>query len=115
MIQDTQARYMGQRAHLLAHPALPDAFAQVSAFASLHIGITAFLLLMARYYRMRRTTVFMSLFLLGTLVATVYLGWHFAVDDVAGLVIAVVAVRLGTWMIYPHGRPEGPVREPVRR
>ena len=41
-------------------------------------------------------------FLVGTLLATVYLGWHFAVDDLAGLVIAVVSVALGRRMIYPR-------------
>ena len=56
MVQDTQARYMGQRAHLLAHPQAGDAFAQVSAFASLHVAVTCLLLLMARYYGLRRTS-----------------------------------------------------------
>ena len=55
MIQDTQARYLAQRAHLLAHPQAHDAFAQVSAFASLHVAVTCVILLMVRYYRLRRT------------------------------------------------------------
>jgi len=104
MIQDTQARYMAQRAHLLAHPEAADAFAQVSAFASLHVGVSAVLLLMARYYGLRRVSVALTVYVVATVVATVYLGWHFAVDDVAGLVIAYLAVRFGRWMIYPPGR-----------
>jgi membrane-associated phospholipid phosphatase len=104
MIQDTQARYMAQRAHLLAHPQAADAFAQVSAFASLHVGVSAVLLLMARYYGLRRVSVALTVYVVATVVATVYLGWHFAVDDVAGLVIAYLAVRFGRWMIYPPGR-----------
>ncbi len=105
MIQDTQARYMGQRAHLLAHPQASDSFAQVSAFASLHVGVTTVILLMAHYYGLRRTTIAMSVYLAGTIVATVYLGWHFFVDDPAGIAIAVLAVYLGRLMIYPGGRP----------
>jgi hypothetical protein len=105
MIQDTQARYMAQRAHLLAHPQAGDAFAQVSAFASLHVGVTCVIFLMVGYYRMRRTTVAMGVFLVATIVATVYLGWHFFVDDPAGIVIAVLAFYLGRAMIYPSGRP----------
>jgi membrane-associated phospholipid phosphatase len=101
MIQDTQATYMAQRAHLLAHPKAHDAFAQVSAFASLHVAITCFLLLMARYYRLRVATRVMTVYLAATMLATVYLGWHFAVDDLAGLVIAVVAVLLGRLMVHP--------------
>jgi membrane-associated phospholipid phosphatase len=116
MIQDTQARYMAQRAHLLAHPEAADAFAQVSAFASLHVGVTAVLLLMARYYGLRRVSAALTVFLVGTIIATVYLGWHFAVDDVAGLAIAYLAVRFGRWMIYPAGRSSGPrERGPGRR
>jgi hypothetical protein len=106
MIQDTQARYLGQRDHLLAHPHAADAFAQISAFASLHIAVTTLIVLMARYYGLRRTTKVLWVFLAGTILATVYLGWHFAVDDVAGLLIAWVSVRAGRWMIYPHGRQE---------
>lgn len=104
MIQDTQARYIGQRAHLLAHPGASDAFAQVSAFASLHVAVTCLIVLMARYYGLRRTSIALTAFLAATIVATVYLGWHFAVDDVAGLLIAFVAVRLGRLTIYPPGR-----------
>jgi membrane-associated phospholipid phosphatase len=105
MIQDTQKLYMAQRAYLLAHPHSADAFAQVSAFASLHVGVTCLIALMAHYYRLRRTTRAMVVFLVGTILATIYLGWHFAVDDVAGLTIAFVAVLLGRLMIYPRGRP----------
>lgn len=105
MIQDTQTTYMAQRAYLLAHPHAPHAFAQVSAFASLHVAVTTLMLLMARYYGLRRTTRALAVFLVGTVVATVYLGWHFAVDDVAGLAIAVVGVLLGRLMIYPPRRP----------
>jgi hypothetical protein len=104
-IQETQARYMDQRAHLLAHPQAQDAFAQVSAFASLHVGVTTVIFLMCAYYGLRKTTLAMGLFLVGTIVATIYLGWHFFVDDPAGLFIAGLACFLGAKMIYPHGRP----------
>jgi membrane-associated phospholipid phosphatase len=105
MVQDTQARYLGQRAFLLAHPHAPTAFAQVSAFASLHIGVTTVLLLMAHYYRLRLLTRVLGVYLVGTLVATVYLGWHFAVDDVAGLLIGALAVCLGRLLVHPRQTP----------
>jgi hypothetical protein len=107
MIQDTQAKYLGQREHLLANPHAAHAFAQISAFASLHVAVVTLLVLMARYYRLRRLSQVLAVFLAGTVVATVYLGWHFAVDDLAGLVIAVVAYYLGRLTIYPRyqGRP----------
>jgi hypothetical protein len=112
MIQDTQARYMGQRAHLLENPQAHDAFAQVSAFASLHVGVTTVIFLMCAYYGLRRTTIAMGFFLLATIVATVYLGWHFFVDDPAGIAIAVLACFLGRWMVYPRGRAAEPQPEP---
>jgi hypothetical protein len=104
IVTDTQAEYLAERAHLLAAPQASDAFAQISAFASLHVAITTVILLMAAYYRMRRTAVVLGVFLAGTLVAAVYLGWHFAVDDVAGLLIGVAAVWLGRLTVEPTRR-----------
>ncbi len=103
MIQDTQARYMAQRAQMLAHPLWHDSFAQISAFASLHIGVTSLLLLMAWWFGLRRTTLALSIWVACTAVATVYIGWHYFIDDVAGLLIAVVGVAVGTRMVYPGG------------
>ncbi|GAB3038019.1 hypothetical protein GCM10011376_35170 [Nocardioides flavus (ex Wang et al. 2016)] len=106
MIQDTQARYIAQRDYLLAHPHAGDAFAQVSAFASLHVGVTATILGLAWWHRLRRTTVVLAVYLAGTMVATVYLGWHFAVDIPAGLAIAALAWVLGPLTVGARRRPE---------
>ena len=103
MIQDTQARYMGQRAHMLADPHAHDAFAQISAFASLHVGVTTVIWLMARYYGLKKISRVLGVFLVGTILATVYLGWHFFVDDVAGVAIGFASCWLGARMIYPRG------------
>ena len=94
-IQKTQDTYVVQRDHLLAHPQAHDAFAQISAFASLHCALAFLVFLMARYYGLRRLSWVAGAFLAGTLLATVYLGWHFVVDDIAGLAIAWAAVQLG--------------------
>ena len=98
-IQSTQAAYVEQRDYMLAHPQAHDAFAQISAFASLHCALTFLVFLMARYYRLRLVTWAAGLFFAGTVVATVYLGWHFAVDDVAGVLIAWVSVQLGKLVV----------------
>jgi len=94
-IQQTQENYVIQRANLLAEPHVQEHFAQISAFASLHCAVTFLIFLMARFYGLRRLSWLAGLYLVGTLLATVYLGWHFAVDDVAGLLLAWVAVQLG--------------------
>jgi hypothetical protein len=101
IVTTTQALYMAQRAHLLADPTASDAFAQVSAFASLHIGVTAVLTLAAGHLGFRRTAWALRGFLALTIVATIYLGWHFAVDDLAGLLIAWLAFQLGRATIEP--------------
>jgi membrane-associated phospholipid phosphatase len=103
IVSRTQALYLAQRDHLIAHPHAPDAFAQVSAFASLHVGVTTVITLMASYLGLRRTAWALRVFLGLTCVATVYLGWHFVVDDVAGLAIGWLAVRLGILMAAGGG------------
>jgi hypothetical protein len=112
-IQSTQEKYVEQRAHLLAHPHASDAFAQISAFASLHCALAFLIFLMARYYGLRRVSWLLAVFLVGTLVATVYLGWHFAVDDVAGLALAWVAFQLGKLTVLGSVRvPRATVSSP---
>jgi hypothetical protein len=103
VITSHQSTYLAERAHLLSHPRASDAFAQISAFASLHVGFSCLILLMTRYFGLTRAARAMAVYLVATIVATIYLGWHYAVDDVAGLLIAVVAVTLGRRMI--EGRP----------
>jgi hypothetical protein len=103
-IQTTQATYVAEREYLLAHPQAHDAFAQISAFASLHCALTCLLFLMARYYGLRRLSWFVAAFLAGTVVATIYLGWHFAVDDIVGVVLAWVAVQLGKLVVLGSWR-----------
>jgi PAP2 superfamily len=95
VVTRTQALYLAQRDQLLAHPHAPDAFAQVSAFASLHVAVTTVITLLASSLGFTRAAWVLRVFLALTCVATVYLGWHFVVDDIAGLVIGWVAVRLG--------------------
>ena len=106
-VQHTQRTYLAERAQLLAHPGAHDAFAQVAAFASLHVGVTATILGIAWWHRLRRTVVALSVYLVGTMVATVYLGWHFFVDLPAGLAIAGLAWILGPLTVGVRSRPTG--------
>jgi hypothetical protein len=113
-IQNSQDKYMAGRAHLLDQPGASDAFAQVQAFASLHVAATCMVLLMARYYGLRRISLVLGVYLFGTILATIYFGWHFVVDDFAGIAIAFLAVFLGRLMIYPRGlAPVSGTRSPA--
>src|SRR3954452_7406088 len=99
---------------LLANPHGDGLYAQISAFASLHVGVTAVILGVAWWYGMRRTTIFMTIFLAGTMIATVYLGWHFAVDVPAGLAIAALAWWLGPRTVGVRRRPRAGLGLPRR-
>jgi membrane-associated phospholipid phosphatase len=48
----------------------------------------------------------LAVYLAAVLVSTVYFGWHFVVDDIAGVLLACAAVLLGRFTVYPRGRPD---------
>ncbi len=68
----------------------------VAGFASLHTAITLLFALMVQYTLRSRIlkAVFWTNFGL-TIVATLYFGWHYVADDVAGIMIALIAFYLG--------------------
>jgi len=68
----------------------------VAGFASLHCAITLLVALMVQYTLQQRwlKIVFWVNFSL-TVVATLYFGWHYVADDVAGVMIALVSFYLG--------------------
>jgi membrane-associated phospholipid phosphatase len=101
-ITGTQIEYLSQRAHLLANRDDPDAFASISAFASLHTGFTCMVLMMLLYYGRTRLAALLAVYLALTMLATIYFGWHFVVDDVAGVLLAYLAVLFARLMIYPR-------------
>ncbi len=105
-ITDTQAKYLDQREHLLTDPSAGHAFASISAFASLHVGYTCMVVFMLRYYGFRTLSRLLAAYLFFVIIATVYFGWHFVVDDIAGIALAFLAVVLARLTIYPRGRPD---------
>lgn len=93
-ITSTQAEYLTERAHLLANPSASDAFSSISAFPSLHVGVTTTVLLVVLAYRWRALAAVLAVFWLGTVTATVYFGWHFVSDDIGGVALALASVSL---------------------
>jgi membrane-associated phospholipid phosphatase len=104
-VTESQDKYLVQRADLLADPGAHGAFSSISAFASLHVGVTCTLVLLAHHFGHRRLAAALGVFLALTMVATVYNGMHFVVDDVAGVLIAALALVLGRLTAGPpsHG------------
>ena len=68
----------------------------VAGFASLHCGITLLVALMVQFTLRNQLlkVVFWVNFAL-TVVATIYFGWHYLADDIAGIMIAFVSFYLG--------------------
>jgi membrane-associated phospholipid phosphatase len=97
------------RAQVLADPFATAEVQSIAAFASLHVSVVFSAALMAHLVRVPRG---LRLALWGffglTMLATVYFGWHYVVDDLAGLVIGALAVALsaaltGHWRLVLRG------------
>jgi hypothetical protein len=75
---------------------IEDSVQSVAGFASLHCAITLLVALMAQY-TIRIRWVHWALWInFGvTVVATLYFGWHYVADDIAGIAIALVSFYLG--------------------
>jgi membrane-associated phospholipid phosphatase len=90
----------------------------VAAFPSLHVGIAVTMCLMLELLRLPRLLrLFMWVFLGLTVLATIYLGWHYFVDALSGAVLGVAAVWIaarGTGNPFRRIEPEPePERVPV--
>jgi len=81
---------------LVVNGVLEGAVQSVAGFASLHCAITLLVAMMAQV-TLRSKALHLALWVnFGfTVVATIYFGWHYVADDVAGIAIAFVAFYLG--------------------
>jgi membrane-associated phospholipid phosphatase len=112
-VHGAQENLLRERHEMLTDPQQPGLLAAIAAFASLHIAVTSYVMLIARYFRARWVSLFMYVFVFLTLFATVYLGYHFFVDLVAGFLIAVISLYAGRWMIDDFRTTEVEAAEPV--
>ena len=86
---------LSDRMEVLAGPWDTHAVQTVAAFASLHVAVMVTICLMAEQMRLPALVrVVAWTFLALTMVATVYLGWHFFVDVVAGVGVGAAAFVL---------------------
>jgi hypothetical protein len=70
----------------------------VAGFASLHIAITLLVALMIQYTTtLRWLKIVFWVNCCCTCVATLYFGWHYVADDIAGVAIALVSFYVGGW------------------
>jgi CDP-diacylglycerol--glycerol-3-phosphate 3-phosphatidyltransferase len=91
-----------------------DVVQSIAAFASLHVSVVFTAALIASWLKASRLLrVALWTYLALVMVATIYLGWHYVIDDVAGLVIgwlaaALGAVATGHAVPWPRRRQPGP-------
>ena len=78
------------------HDGIEGVVQSIAGFASLHVAITLLVAMMIQYTVQNRVLriVFWVNFGL-TVIATIYFGWHYIADDVAGVAIALIAFYVG--------------------
>jgi membrane-associated phospholipid phosphatase len=87
---------LDDRVKVLAGPWDTGSVQTIAAFASLHVAVMVTICLVAEAMRLPVVIrVAAWAFLALTMVATVYLGWHFFVDVLAGIVVGAAAFALG--------------------
>ena len=89
-----QDMLLDQRVEFLAHPttATPQA---IAAFASLHISMSLTAAIAAHLLGLgRRLKIVLWVWFGLTILATVYFGWHYFLDDIGGVAIAVGALLI---------------------
>ena len=90
-----QESLLQTRLDVLANPATAETIQGIAGFASLHVSIVFTGALVASRLGLHRVVRWaMWLFLVLTVLATVYFGWHYLLDDVGGLAIGAGAVWL---------------------
>jgi membrane-associated phospholipid phosphatase len=70
----------------------------IAGFASLHVSVVFTLALYLHYAGIARAIRYTAwIYLVFTITATLYLGWHYVADDIGGLLIGWIAVAVGAW------------------
>lgn len=113
-VSELQQVLLANRLDFLADPASSEAIQGVAAFASLHVSVTfaaALFMEQTRQKLLIRTVTW--IFFGVTIVATLYFGWHYIVDDIAGLGIGWAAVTLSAWVTGNRRRQRKPPTELV--
>jgi hypothetical protein len=88
-----QEELWSDRVAVMADPWAAGTLQSVAAFASLHVAITVTICLIARLVGVPRWVQLASWVFLGlTVLATVYLGWHYLVDVLGGVALGAFAV-----------------------
>ena len=89
-----QGVLLDQRIDFMADPASATP-QSIAAFASLHVSMSFTAALAAHLLGLgRRLRIALWIWFALTVLGTIYLGWHYVVDDVGGVVLGVIALLL---------------------
>lgn len=111
-VTELQQVLLANRLDFLADPASSEAIQGVAAFASLHVSVTFAAALFMELTRQKRLTRIVTWVFFGiTIVATLYFGWHYIIDDIAGVGIGWAAVTLSAWVTGNRRRRRQPPTE----
>jgi membrane-associated phospholipid phosphatase len=103
MVSGLQQSMMEDRTSVLNDPSGQHVLQSIAAFASLHVGLMVTMCLLLELARARRLVrVAAWAFLVLTSLSTVYLGWHFFVDTVGGVVVGAAAVWISALATGNH-------------
>ena len=111
-VTELQNTLVVERLQVLANPHATQALSGVAGFASLHVAIVfsaAIIAQLVGVHRVLRRALWAFFGL--TTVSTVYFGWHYVIDVLAGLVIGAVAVAAAA-LATGHA-PSGSLRFPM--
>jgi hypothetical protein len=109
-----QGVLLDDRFAFLSDPTAAGAAQAIAAFASLHISMILTAALAAHLLGLGRRLRIGLWVLLGlTTVATIYLGWHYVVDDLGGVAIAVAALALARGLTGFEPRAARPSRPAI--
>jgi hypothetical protein len=110
-VSKLQESLLVHRFDVISAPHATSGVQSIAAFASLHVALVLNAALIAHFLQVRRALrVGLWVFLALTMLATVYFGWHYIIDLVAGAGIGAVAVALGAKLSGHPIRPSGRVR-----
>jgi hypothetical protein len=114
-VWNLQQKLLEHRGEVLADPAATNAVQSIAAFASLHTAVVFAAALIAHLVGAPRALrIGLWVFLGVTEIATIYFGWHYLVDDVAGLAIGFFAVWAGARLTGADWKPFAGLRDRVQ-
>lgn len=95
-VTDLQSSLASGRSEYIPDPHAYDSVQSVAAFASLHVSIIFTAALICHYVVPSKVVrIGMWIYFVLTTISTIYFGWHYLIDDVAGLGIGFIAVWIG--------------------